>query len=135
MVCFSIVIIWYLKNPSNIYISASIITWTAPLLNCNTWSQHPLVPFQSVQYRSNLRLLHDHFDCSHSSETCVILNWIKCPVCGHGFNQNGNLRRHQQKLNHFDTKNVRNAIRVKIVSSIESSTSWSKRNGSYFHKI
>jgi len=47
----------------------------------------------------------------------------KCPVCGHGFNQNGNLRRHQQKLNHFDTKNVRNAIRVKIVSSIESSTS------------
>ena len=51
------------------------------------------------------------------------LNWIKCPVCGHGFNQNGNLRRHQQKLNHFDTKNVRNAIRVKIVSSIESSTS------------
>ena len=45
----------------------------------------------------------------------------KCPVCNHGFNQNGNLRRHQQKLSHYVKSNpIHSGIRVKIVPSVES---------------
>ena len=42
------------------------------------------------------------------------MNFLWCPVCHHGFNQNGNLRRHQNKLQHFDHKALHNAIRVQI---------------------
>lgn len=55
---------------------------------------------------------------SHSSITFDNL-YAQCPVCNHGFNQNGNLRRHQQKLGHYDHKALHNAIRVKIIPKLE----------------